>query len=71
MTQAGPSSLPDRCLGLLSVVNYTIGFSNSVGQFGPRESRLGQKGVRREGAGAAVEAGSGRFEREGLQRPEH
>ena len=35
MTQAGPSSQPDRCLGLLSVVNYTIGFSGSVGQCGP------------------------------------
>jgi hypothetical protein len=37
-----PSPLPARCLGLLSVVNYTVEFSNSVGQFGPNGSRLGE-----------------------------
>lgn len=54
MTQAGPSSLPDRCLGLLSVVNYTIGFSNSIGQFGATETRLQEKGVWGKGPGGGV-----------------
>ena len=53
MTQAGPSSQPDRCLGLLSVVNYTIGFSGSVGQCGP-EVRLQERDVCREGVSDAV-----------------
>lgn len=56
MTQAGPSSQPDRCLGLLSVVNYTIGFSGSVGQCGP-EVRLQERDVCREGVRDAVGAG--------------
>ena len=45
MTQAGPSSQPDRCLGLLSVVNYTIGLSGSVGQRRPGEVGLRERGV--------------------------
>lgn len=53
MTQAGPSPQPACCLGLLSVVNYTVGLSG-VGQFGPNGSRLEEKGVKGKVGGGST-----------------